>query len=337
MKTNSFDKVVEQFANMMVEKINEVSMNWQKPWFNISSGTKNFIPQNLTGRKYSGGNLFTLLMACEAHNYQTPVFLTFNQAKEAGLTILKGSKSFPIYYFIFFVYHKETKEKISYEEYKELSTEEKKKYNVFPAGRYFCVFNLDQTNFSEKYHDKWEQLLSFFRNREQSPVTDSYSNEIIDNMLANSSWCCPIIQRESDSAFYSPSQDYINVPEKRQFVDGESFYSTLLHEMGHSTGHETRLKRKFGSFGSPDYAVEELKVELSSALVGFFLGFATTPREENACYLKSWLSAIHEDPKFVLSLLSDCSRILRFMSEYLKLDLETYSETEEPETIKAVS
>lgn len=142
MKTDYFDKAAQQFANLMIEKIQQVEDNWQKPWITIAANTRNFFPQNLTGRRYAGGNAFLLLFLCEKFQYQTPVFMTFNQAKEAGISVLKGSKSFPVYYFLFYVYHKETRKKITFEEYKALSREQQQEYNVIPTYKYYSVFNL---------------------------------------------------------------------------------------------------------------------------------------------------------------------------------------------------
>ena len=112
---------------------------------------------------YTGGNAFLLLFLCEKFQYQTPVFMTFNQAKEAGISVLKGSKSFPVYYFLFYVYHKETRKKITFEEYKALSREQQQEYNVIPTYKYYSVFNLDQTNFSDVRPEEWEALREKFR------------------------------------------------------------------------------------------------------------------------------------------------------------------------------
>ena len=130
---------------------------------NHAANTRNFFPQNLTGRRYTGGNAFLLLFLCEKFQYQTPVFMTFNQAKEAGISVLKGSKSFPVYYFLFYVYHKETRKKITFEEYKALSREQQQEYNVIPTYKYYSVFNLDQTNFSDVRPEEWEALREKFR------------------------------------------------------------------------------------------------------------------------------------------------------------------------------
>ena len=70
---STFDKNAEKFVNLMVEKIESLSMNWQKPWFSKVNSKQNFLPQNLTGRTYSGGNAFLLYFLCEKYNYQTPV------------------------------------------------------------------------------------------------------------------------------------------------------------------------------------------------------------------------------------------------------------------------
>lgn len=84
---------------------------------------------------------------------------------------------------------------------------------------------------------------------------------------------CPIREQQGDRAFYSPLADYIVVPLRSQFVDMQSFYETLLHEMGHSTGHPTRLNRDLAHpFGSEEYGKEELTAEFAAALAGMFSG-----------------------------------------------------------------
>ena len=292
MKTDYFDKAAQQFANLMIEKIQQVEDNWQKPWITIAANTRNFFPQNLTGRRYAGGNAFLLLFLCEKFQYQTPVFMTFNQAKEAGISVLKGSKSFPVYYFLFYVYHKETRKKITFEEYKALSREQQQEYNVIPTYKYYSVFNLDQTNFSDVRPEEWEALREKFRGgqAEQPDGTTGEAHPEIDAMLEAKSWFCPIREQQGDRAFYSPLADYIVVPLRSQFVDMQSFYETLLHEMGHSTGHPTRLNRDLAHpFGSEEYGKEELTAEFAAALAGMFFGIAEHIRTENAAYLKSWI------------------------------------------------
>ena len=218
--------------------------------------------------------------------------MTFNQANEAGISVLKGSKSFPVYYFLFYVYHKETRKKITFEEYKALSREQQQEYNVIPTYKYYSVFNLDQTNFSDVRPEEWEALREKFRGgqAEQPDGTTGEAHPEIDAMLEAKSWFCPIREQQGDRAFYSPLADYIVVPLRSQFVDMQSFYETLLHEMGHSTGHPTRLNRDLAHpFGSEEYGKEELTAEFAAALAGMFFGIAEHIRTENAAYLKSWI------------------------------------------------
>ena len=137
-------------------------------------------------------------------------------------------------------------------------------------------------------------------------------------MLMEQSWLCPILLKSGDRASYSPTLDRIVCPEKRQFPEGAAFYTTLLHEVTHSTGHAERLNRSFGAcYGDADYIREELVAELTAALCGAMLGFATTPREESAAYIKDWLAEFHKEPTYLFDILTDVNRAARMISERL--------------------
>ena len=98
MKTDYFDKAAQQFANLMIEKIQQVEDNWQKPWITIAANTRNFFPQNLTGRRYAGGNAFLLLFLCEKFQYQTPVQAIEIIGKQKNLfSLLSITCTFPIF------------------------------------------------------------------------------------------------------------------------------------------------------------------------------------------------------------------------------------------------
>lgn len=113
------------------------------------------------------------------------------------------------------------------------------------------------------------------------------------------------------------------LPRKRQFPEGAAFYTTLLHEVTHSTGHAKRLNRPFGScYGDADYIREELVAELTAALCGAMLGFATTPREESAAYIKDWLAEFHKEPTYLFDILTDVNRAARMISERLAVEQE---------------
>ena len=128
-------------------------------------------------------------------------------------------------------------------------------------------------------------------------------------MIANNAWICPIKPENQDRAYYSVSKDHIVVPTKEQFVDGESFYGTLLHEMTHSTGAESRLGRlRACTFGDKDYAREELVAELGSALICQQNGIQKHVKGDSAAYLKSWLTELEESPDFIRTVMSDVKK-----------------------------
>ena len=189
-----------------------------------------------------------------------------------------------------YIRHKETRKKIELADYYRLPQEQRRQYDVLPVMRYYPVFNIDQTDMSERQPERYASLTT---PAEQKDYSDGLTCEVLDRMLAEQSWLCPILLRSGNRASYSPTLDRIVCPEKRQFPESAAFWTTLLHEVTHSTGHAERLNRPFGScYGDADYIREELVAELTAALCGAMLGFATTPREESAAYIKD-LSLIH--------------------------------------------
>lgn len=129
---------------------------------------------------------------------------------------------------------------------------------------------------------------------------EDFSFAPVDKMIKEDGWICPIKPIFGDSAYYSISKNEIVVPEKKQFKDGESFYSNLFHEMTHSTGAERQLNRiKPTSFGSEEYAREELVAELTAALTAQRYGMTKYLKGDSAAYLKSWLDSQKESPQFI--------------------------------------
>lgn len=312
----SDNPTLEKYAELMIEKIKEVNASgWQKPWF-----TSKFkeAPKNLMGRPYSNINKTILYLICDKYKFQTPVFVTFNQARNDDFQILKGSKSIPVTFYDLYIKDEVTGEKISRNEYNILSPKEQERYKVTPIQKHYNVFNLDQTNYAEQYPEKWEQLKDSFK----VPIaeTDGYCNKVIDKVIDNQTWYCPITLENQDRAFYSIASDSIKLPTKEQFPGGREFYYTALHEMAHSTMHATRLNRKGGYFGTPKYAHEELIAEFSSAVTGRDMGLAVLPRTENAQYLKSWLSAISDDPKYIMNILNDVNKAVTMIEEGIGLN-----------------
>lgn len=249
-RPNSEEKALDLFAEMMIEKIESINEDWRKPWF--TEGALQW-PRNLSGREYNGMNAFMLMLHCEKEGYKIPRFCTFdcvqrmNKPGKDGqelprVSVLRGEKSFPVMLTTFTCIHKETKEKIKYDDYKNLSEDEKKEYNVYPRMQVFRVFNVQQTNLREARPELWEKLEKE-NGRPEVKAGEQFDFEPVDRMISENLWICPIRPMHQDSAYYSITKNEIVVPEKRQFKDGEAFYGTLFHEMTHSTGAKGVLDR----------------------------------------------------------------------------------------------
>ena len=240
-KPTAEQKALDLFTEMMIAKIESLSKKdgWKKPWF--TEGTLQW-PKNLNGREYNGMNAFLLLLHCEKAGYKIPVFISLgrkhksnkpgSRSKQAKhrVSVLKGEHSFPVMLTTFTVVDKETKERITWEDYKLLSQEQREKYNVYPKLQTYHVFNVAQTNLKEVRPELWEKLEQEYS---MPKVDRSEAFEPVDRMITDNRWICPIKPMYGDSAYYSISKNEIVVPEKGQFKDGESFYSNLFHEMGY--------------------------------------------------------------------------------------------------------
>ena len=167
-----------------------------------------------------------------------------------------------------------------------------------------------------------------------------FSFPAIDRMIAENKWICPIKPTYGDNAYFSISKNEIVIPEKRQFKSGESYYSNLAHEMTHSTGAENQLNRlKPSSFGSKEYAREELVAEMSAALVSQRYGMSKVIKEDSLPYLKSWLDSLKEEPSFIKTVLQDVKKASGMINQHIdKMQLELDSAKEvKQETVNQMS
>lgn len=339
---SSEDKALDVFADMMIEKIQSISNDWKKPWF--TEGAMQW-PKNLSGREYNGMNALMLLMQCEKKGYQIPRFCTFDCVQRLNdktivaengeplprVSVQKGEKAFPVFITTFTCVDKDTKERIPYDDYKRMSDEERKQYNVYPKMKVYNVFNVAQTNLQEARPELWAKLEAENTRPHRELQGNDFSFTPIDAMIADNRWICPIKPTHGDNAYFSISKNEIVVPEKAQFVDGESFYGTLLHEMTHSTGREGVLDRiKPTSFGSVEYAREELVAELGSALVAQRYGMEKHIKEDSAAYLKSWLDSLKESPQFIKTTLLDVKKATAMITQQVdKIALEQHEQQAE--------
>ena len=304
-KNNSTDRVAEAFAELMIDKIKALQLDWKKPWVNAGFTG---MPQNINGRHYNGVNALMLMLLREKEGYKTPVFMTFRQAKAAGYDVMKGQAGYPVEFW-HPVYKDGNGRRLTSEEYDNLPEEEKSRCTSYPVSRVYIVFNAEQTRMSEVAPEKWQQLLDNFAPARLHDTEGMLRSPELDIMLDRQGWLCPVKVQQSDQAFYSPVTDSITMPLKAQFDSGERFYGTLLHEMAHSTGIESRLGREMGGgFGSAAYGREELVAEMTAALTASQLGIAKGIEDDNVAYLQGWLKAIHEEPDFIRSLMTDINR-----------------------------
>ena len=340
------DKALERFAELMIAKIETLQGDWKKPWFTPGATQP---PRNLSGRHYNGGNSLMLMLQAEKMGYDIPVWGTFDRItglnynkdskgnvlfardkygnKLPQVSVNKGEKSFPVFLTTFTVVNQETKEKIPYDDYRNLSREEQAKYKVFPKLQVFNVFNVAaQTNLEVSRPEMFEKLKAEAAGQIQHQG-DLKSHPAIDKMIDDNLFLCPINQVRGDRAFYSPSKDEIVVPTREQFIDGEAFATNTLHECAHATGAESRLNRPdLGHpFGSEPYGREELTAELSAAVVASQYGLSKHVKDDSAKYLKSWLGSLREGPEFLKSILSNvrrCSTMITQRIEAIRQEMD---------------
>lgn len=325
--TEHNEKVMQNFADMMIERMEQMkAADWQKGWIGTAF---NEGPVNISGNSYAGVNTFLLLLHSGMKGYDYPIYCTVRQANKMGAHVNKGEKSMPVIFWDRIV-KDENGRTIRYESYQQMSAAEQQRCEVYPVLKSYSVFNIAQTNLSEVASDKLETLKKRFSTEEMPTDTKGmFESKEMDAMLENQTWVCPIsYKKRSDSAYFSPSEDKIVVPTKAQFrrgkskedvfKDGQEFYSTIIHEMIHSTGTKERLGRENGKrFGDDMYAREELVAELGAARIGQLLGFDKRILNNNAAYLDGWISALKKEPKFILTLLTDVDKAAKMVTECL--------------------
>lgn len=330
-KVDRIDNALQKFSDMLIARMEQMKESkWKKGW--TDGRTAQFgLPQNLVGRPYTGSNAFLCQIHTTMEHYRMPVYLTIKQIRDAGGMIKKGEHSIPIFKWDLQIKDKDGK-KLSESDYRNMTKEEQAECTVRPYLKVYNEWNIDQTNLEEVNKEKYDAILKRFKSEPIKDEVGMYKNEAFDNLLKEQSWVCPIeYEKFNESAFYSPKRDQIVVPSKKQFnisntpedvfKDGMEFYGTTIHEMAHSTGHESRLGRdgivKIDQFGSDQYAKEELVAELTSALIGNAMGFDSRIRENNIAYLQNWIGSLKKDPKFLKSVMSDVNKSSKMVLEHI--------------------
>ena len=329
-QSERINSALAHFAETIISRMEVMKdSNWKMGW--LTGKSKIGLPQNVTGRVYTGSNAFLCQLHTATNGYKSPVYLTIKQIKDLGAFPKKGEKSIPIFKWGVFYYDRETGKKVTSEEVEKIPQDDReKKFKTVPFLKFFNEWNVDQTTLEEVNKEKYDELVSRFETYYVEDSEGMYKNEAIDELLSSQSWVCPINYKDRyPQAVYNKTKDEIFIPRKDQFKisstpeeiykDGMEYYSTLIHEMTHSTGHPDRLDRiKAGaSFGDNDYAKEELVAELTAAIVGSSMGFDNRIQENNIAYLQSWTKSLKEEPKFLLSIMKDVNKASSMVLEHI--------------------
>lgn len=270
----------------LIEKIeSNTTGKWIKP-FNSS-----FPSNGSTKTEYQGINILNLWAIAEERNYSSNQWFTFNQLKALKAHIKQGEKASPVFFF----------KPIEVTETDEATGEEVTK-NIFML-KVYSVFNRSQTTLPEEA-DNNEEILD------------------IEEFIARTN---VTLKNSVEGAYYVPKMDYIGIPSKRNFKSSELYYATICHELGHWTGHESRMNRDLeGRMNGNEnevksYAIEELTAETIRSFLQVKFGLATTEMEEqNAAYLKGWLKPLKEDPKMLWKIFSEASKAYNYLLEITK-------------------
>lgn len=333
-QNNAYDKLTPQrkaLVDMILKNLENGTGFWQQGWVGLG------VPISAaTGKRYRGiNNLFLSLIAIE-RGYTDARWATYHQIEEKGWHFKKDEegkslgKNAGVTIEFYELYDRETKKPFDRSVLDGMTESERDEYmqeNVRPMRKYFRVFNGDiiegipaqekrQLDPSERV-ERAEKLLEYWNDHESKIVYGG------------------------DEAFYRRSTDEIHSPPREAFINLHEFYGTNFHEIGHSTGHESRLNRDLtGAFGSEKYALEELRAELSAMFLEQEVGIETSEKhiENNSRYIKNWHDEIKENPDALFTAIADADKIARYIAtkeqEYSRMENgEPYSIVEDKDEL----
>lgn len=279
---------------------------WKKGWRNTGA------PESaITGKRYKGNNRFILTQAMMARGYKDNRWLTYRQMTEHGWSLKRDAEGNSL--------GKDAGESIEYWELRDkvtkkpfdkhtldgMTADERNDYmeeNTYLLRKYYCVFNA--------------AVIEGIPAREQHEIDPNGLNARAENILQLWSDTESKIYYGGDDAYYRKDKDEIHMPERDRFINLQEFYSTGLHEVGHSTGHAKRLNRDMGGmFGTPSYAEEELRAEIASMFIEQDLGIELSEEHigNNSAYIQSWKSKIKYDPNVLFKAIADAEKICTFV------------------------
>jgi len=262
----------KRVTDSVLAALAEGTVPWRKPW---REGGAN---RNLqSGRPYRGVNTFLTEMRAMAEGFDSPFWTTYKGARKSGGHVRKGQRGTQVVLWKFL--------RVKDEE-APAGAEPK----TFPMLRLYTVFNADQC-------DGLDLPAAAIEDTPVDPIAEC--DRIIAEMPA-----APEIRHGGDSAHYIPALDEVGMPARDRFTDSAAYYAVAFHELGHATGHASRLARdgvmETHKFGSSDYGREELVAEMTASMVAQVAGIGTDTLPRSASYVDSWLKTIGEDPKAVI-------------------------------------
>ena len=288
--------VYEIVTSRILEQLESGIVPWRKPW-------RTDPPCNLiTGKEYRGINPFLLA----PQGYGSRYWLTFNQANKLGGHIRKGERSSIV------TFWNVGKEKIVRD-----ADGKERKSKPFLL-RFYRVFNIEQT---EGIADK------LGLGNAPPRVASIDECEAIVNAMPN-----PPKREQSDRAWYRPSNDTVGMPSQSLFHSSEEYYSTLFHELTHSTGHSSRIGREgiedIAAFGSESYSREELIAEMGAAMLCGVTGISPATIPNSAAYLQSWINRLRGDSKLLVSAASAAQKAADYIRNTSAKPEESSTESE---------
>lgn len=298
------NKVYEYVQRNIISQLKEAIKNgtcvpWEKPWIG-TDGAKNYI----THKSYRGIN--TLLLPIEGE------YITFRQIKKlqmekkySNIKLKKGSKSYMVVFWKFYSDDKNDDDNVNITEITNDDNEKKA-----PIFRYYRVFHISSVEGLNPHDDIMQSINANINTDEEAEkIIDRYSHEVPINKVFG-----------GNSSFYDSFVDEITVPDPKQFKEISEFYSTVFHEMVHSTGHEGRLSR-FNKdanqfiFGSNSYSKEELVAEIGASMLMAQLGLSNKNTNKNSvAYLESWLNAIENDVTLITFAAQQAQKAVDFIN-----------------------
>lgn len=274
----------EEITSKIIAELEAGRLPWVQPWGSSGVSAPLAMPKNAaTGRQYGGVNVLILWGGVVARGFSCQSWLTFRQALSLGGNVRKGERGTTVVYADRFVPDDEKKR------VREIGDEAQ----AIPFLKRFTVFSTDQCEGLP------EDLVTA-----PPPFREGLILPEVEELMRASG---ADLRLGGDKAFYSPIADYIQVPWPEAYFEPVNWHRTVLHELGHWTGHPTRLGRDFsGGFGSKGYAKEELVAEMAAAFCCASLGIVPTVR--HADYIGSWLEVLREDDRAIVRAASAASK-----------------------------